>query len=597
MNCKNCGKKLKKREKFCSQCGSCVLDNKSTGRKVRFVKIGILAVMMLVGICGSAIWWQNHNGSNNLTSENKETEGVNGSEQFEYLAVVENKDNKMGFITKDGEEVVACKYDYAKDFEDGVAKVGIENGVDEEGETRYLYGLINSQGEEIVQCRYDGISIYDDEHLIQVEWDGKDGLLDENGNWIVSCRYDYILYPLPETDLLLVSQDGKRGCINSKGEEIIPFTYDEIYTVNNTENKILIMVQKGRWSHENPRWGIMNEKGQEIIPLQENYFGTYIEGGLIKIEQDGKYGFVNYNGELVIPVEYDFAGDFGKNRLAVVGKNGDSFIIDESGATVSECQNAYMLAKAFEGNGLACVYSESGYGWVNEYGEEIIPCRYDSVEYDLVVRGTFDSNGLARVEKNGKYGFINEEGMEIIPCEYDSLRGLHCGLFFDNGLIAAEQDGKIGCLNEEGEIVVPFIYDGITGPDYEHRYYDTSGLQVMNFSPNMIVYVNGKYGILNENGEEIIPCIYERFDAADEKGFFVAYKGKSPQGESENPVLLNLSGEVVVPEQYEYIGGFGDDDLAPVSDGERCSYVDREGTVVKVLPDKYKKSGKFVKVQ
>lgn len=602
MYCKNCGKKINKGEIFCCQCG-CSVQNEKNAEKIKCVwwKLVILAVIMLVGIGGTTIWWQKRNAENNLVSENKKTDGNNGkeqaSEQYEYLAVVENKDNKMGYITKDGKEVAACKYDYAEDFEDGVAKVGIENGIDEEGETRYLYGLINSRGKEIVQCQYDEISILDDngQHLIEVEMGGKAGLLDESGNWIVSYRSDSIWRLSSEADLFGVRQDGKMGCINSKGEEIIPCAYDYIYAAKNAENKIFIIVQTSFLvGDENTKWGIMNEKGQEVIPLQENYLSTKQDGGLIKIKQDGKYGFVNDSGERVIPVEYDFAGDFGKNRLSVVGKGGDTFIIDERGAIVSVCQNTYMYARAFENNGLACVRSERGYGWVNEYGKEVIPCMYDSVEYS---EETFDSNGLAYVEKNGKYGFINEAGEEVIPCKYNSLSGFCCHSFFDNGLITAEQDGKIGCLNEEGDIVVPFVYDNIEGPDYEHRYHSTFGLHVMSFSPNMIVRVNGKSGILNENGEEIIPCIYERFDEADEKGFFVAYKGKSSQGEPEDPVLLNLSGEVVISEQYEYIGSFGDDDLAPVFDSEQCSYVDRNGIVVKVLPDKYKKAGKFVKIQ
>lgn len=47
------------------------------------------------------------------------------------------------------------------------------------------------------------------------------------------------------------------------------------------------------------------------------------------------------------------------------------------------------------------------------------------------------NDGIARARKNEKWGYINEEGNEIIPCEYDSIQN------FENGLCKAKKDEKL----------------------------------------------------------------------------------------------------------------------------------------------------------
>ena len=57
--------------------------------------------------------------------------------------------------------------------------------------------------------------------------------------------------------------------------------------------------------------------------------------------------------------------------------------------------------------------SNEGWGWgfVNENGEEIIPCKYiDADDF-------FD--GLARVHSKEGWGFVNKDGEEIISCKYE----------------------------------------------------------------------------------------------------------------------------------------------------------------------------------
>lgn len=128
---------------------------------------------------------------------------------------------------------------------------------------------------------------------------------------------------------------------------------------------------------------------------------------------------------------------------------------------------------------LAVVRDENGkYGYINEKGREIIPCRYDNAD-------DFQENGLAAVAKKTdqdaegeeffQWGFINCEGEEVIPMQYDAID--YTG-FADNGLLAVanmegfDEDGDgiyaWGFINEQGKNVIPCQYyiDGSYTSDY-----------------------------------------------------------------------------------------------------------------------------------
>ena len=78
--------------------------------------------------------------------------------------------------------------------------------------------------------------------------------------------------------------------------------------------------------------------------------------------------------------------------------------------------------------GLAMVTKDGKYGYINEEGEEVIPCKHNEA-WDF-------SEGLAKVKKDGKWGYINKEGEEVIPCKYDSVGD------FSEGLAEVKKDGK-----------------------------------------------------------------------------------------------------------------------------------------------------------
>lgn len=101
-------------------------------------------------------------------------------------------------------------------------------------------------------------------------------------------------------------------------------------------------------------------------------------------------------------------------------------------------------------NGYAAVKSaETGkFGWINEKGEEVIPCVYE----DFFSEGAF-ADGMAAVMKDGKWGFINLNNETVIPFEYELTVGAY------EGLATVKKDGRFGLIDYEGNTVISFDYD------------------------------------------------------------------------------------------------------------------------------------------
>ena len=114
------------------------------------------------------------------------------------------KDGKLGYINTKGEQIVECKFDYADDFNEGLAMV------EKDGKR----GYINTKGEQIIECKFDFAWSFN-EGLAAVQKDGKCGYINTKGEQIVECKFDDA-YDFNE-GFARVKKDGKWGYINTKG--------------------------------------------------------------------------------------------------------------------------------------------------------------------------------------------------------------------------------------------------------------------------------------------------------------------------------------------------------------------------------------------
>lgn len=358
------------------------------------------------------------------------------------------------------------KFEYANDFHDGVAKIGVRQGEE------LLYGLINKKGEIILPFEYKKIEDYSENGLIAVadiHW--KWGYADKKGNIVIPCQYN---------------DTGSRGTgVFSEG-------LAAVYLDESTACYI-------------------NEQGEIVIPPFTAYRAGEFHGGIAPIELEKKEtSFINLKGETVVPPIKGRCRNFTEGLFLVDGNEG-VWLMNSQGKIITPKQGWFLRGIFSEGLMGYGTFAERKYGFINTNGKIVIPARYDEV-------GAF-CEGLAAVKINNKWGFVNKEGELVIPCQFDRADS------FSEGLAAVCINNKWGFINKEGEIVIQCLFNS-----------------AQKFS-------NGYTVVTNDN--------------------------KQPALMDKQTQVLIMFGEM------PYISGYSDG-LCRISTNDRVGYVDKEGHAILV---------------
>ena len=83
------------------------------------------------------------------------------------------------------------------------------------------------------------------------------------------------------------------------------------------------------------------------------------------------------------------------------------------------------------------IYENGKWGFADENGTVVIPCRWDDV-CDF-------HEGLAGVQWDGKWGYIDKTGELVIPCEFGEADDFHEGLAH----VVDWSYCEVGCVYDE----------------------------------------------------------------------------------------------------------------------------------------------------
>ena len=256
--------------------------------------------------------------------------------------------------------------------------------------------------------------------------------------------------------------------------------------------------------------------------------------------------------------------------LAPVKLNDKYGFIDETGREVIPCK--YDTICGFN-DGLAQVCLNGKWGLVDKNGRKVIPLKYDNV--------CLFYEGFARVNLSGKWGFIDTTGKEVIPCKYDDAWN-----FFD-GLAPVKLNRKWGYINKTGREVIPFKYDDAwefiegglaeVGLNNKCGYIDKTGREVIpckydgigKFKDGLaVVQLNRKYGYIDKAGREVCPCKYK-----DLMNFSEGLCGVNLNGKYG---FIDKTGREVIPCKYDWANAFSNG-LARVQLNDKWGYIDKHG--------------------
>lgn len=289
------------------------------------------------------------------------------------------------------------------------------------------------------------------------------------------------------------------------------------------------------------------------------------------------------------------------------GNNQNAELVQED----ESVDSTVSVEKTISGEYLApFMNSDSKWGYINQNGEVVIACKYDSAD-------SFDENGCAVVgmktdsdasEYYTIYGLINMEGEEIIPLDYSYINSSinwycdnygyrtitrlpypfdydneYSGVIDNNGniMISSEYSSisnigdsgyYIACDAETGMYgIIDEDYEWVCGPDYS--WIRTAWEKAM----ENVVKIEGGYvliagydfqeghgaEIINEYGEIIVPMEYYNIDDGVGMNRVIVEDSDGYYG------AIDLHGEVQIPCQYDEMGNFfyGDETYA-IKDGE-----------------------------
>jgi hypothetical protein len=251
------------------------------------------------------------------------------SERFRFF-----RDNKFGYIDRNGKLVIPARFEQASDFSEGLATVKI-------GEK---YGCIDSSGKVVIPARFDYIYEFKN-GLAEITLDRLEkGKIDKTGK-IVTAPSSPQSTPLADSNrpsdmkpdvLTLVEKDGKYGYEDGNKKMVIPAQFD--FGVDT-------FVEDMAWVVVKDRVGYINKKGKTIVSPQFDYRGGSgtgnFDNGLARVCSNSKCGYIDKTGKIVIPLKFDDAAQKFRAGLAWVKIGERLGFIDKTGKVVIPGQYTY----------------------------------------------------------------------------------------------------------------------------------------------------------------------------------------------------------------------------------------------------------------
>lgn len=337
-------------------------------------------------------------------------------------ALVMNKD-KYGFINPNGELVIDVKYDVAAPFSEGLACVGKRKGPN--GPLHYAF--INPDGEVVLDLgRQIRNPSYFREGYAAVYLPNGEGFIDKQGTITGPYRHTRQFH----NGRALVTQGEETSYLNKN--------FEPAFELPN--------IALGPFHH-------FNEGVAKIQYLKKPGVG-------------GAWALIDTSGTVLANL------DVGPSKVPLASSEGVVWTTKRYGKTFRDValntrgemlfKTDYIYIEAFH-EGLAVVQDRESrkYGYINQQGELVIPCKYR-------LANSF-SEGLAAVKQDADpyhWEFINPQGEVVM-----NLGGGGIPKAFHEGLLAIRTREGWGFMDAERDTVVPPQFEEV------HHFVDPNATQ------------------------------------------------------------------------------------------------------------------------
>ena len=191
--------------------------------------------------------------------------------------------------------VIPCIYPKVSGFSEGRAVVQ-KNG---------LCGYIDPSGKEIIPLEYSRCLDFKDGKAVVYKGMRKAGVIDRNGQVIIE----------PSIDRLLLFAEG-RGLVRDESSYQFYYITEEANLYDGYYERATGFKHGVAVVQINGKWGIINQKGIEVIPPKYDRIESF-ENGFAKVRIEGFNGLSNLKGEVIAEPDYEFISYAGEGLFRV----------------------------------------------------------------------------------------------------------------------------------------------------------------------------------------------------------------------------------------------------------------------------------------
>lgn len=361
------------------------------------------------------------------------------------LRPVSSLSGAWGYCNKRGDTVIACRYQSAGYFSEGLAFVSMGDS---------LSGFIDTKGR--LQFRFPPADVRSADQFrygrCVVSGDMGGGVIDDRGRWVIPP----VNSPPPRLiaeNCILSGPDGWQYFTDRNGRPV----ENRFYSGCGNLAEGCLLVSDAHTGF----FGFANAKGRLVIPCQYSQAGNFTDGAAPVCLASGEgWKLIDAAGRDLLPARYLSIEGRGYGIYALEGEDG--YRLYDAAAKGFLPGPAWQEAGYFDSPGWASVMDSSGrYGMIDRKGKIVIPFRYEAA---LSFYGTA-ADARAVVVADSRYGMIDRSGREVIAPQYSDLRP------FNRFGLAWAQDwqGMWGCIDSLNNTHIKFIYSDLSD-------FDESGL-------------------------------------------------------------------------------------------------------------------------
>ena len=396
---------------------------------------------------------------------------------FEDKPFIIERDGKKGLLSVDGAIILGCEYSE-------IYRIGLFWCVKRSGAEKYV--LYDNQenifsdfefddivyGDYKEEARYSGYSTsgYDD-YIIKNN--SKYGVISKNANLIVDCIYDSLKHIHARYE---VSLNTKIGIVNNEGKVIVPCDYDKI----------------------------------------EEYWGPYGDCDCYFVYKDHTVGLFSIDGDCILDCVYDSITDIsyiGYSYCFEIEKNKkfalfykDNIVTDYIFDSIGQIVESDYSINDGDHYSFHEVIINGKHGIINNEGEFVLNCKYESVEFLNVCSPWMKP--YFKVGIGGMIGILTKKEEVVIPAIYEDIIPMSYYCNSVNAYVVVKEGKKAILRNDawdrEQKLITDFEFTCVkTQYSKEHR--------VLGYS----VAKDGKTGFLDGNGNMLIPIMYDSIQAIE----------------------------------------------------------------------------------